>query len=138
MRLLTLIIPASMLLSAATSAQTLPYPRDSPSVSAGAIKAPEGRRWIRPDEARQIGSGYDMSNGWTMEVATYPRYIDVRIDDQPPIRLVSVGRYKFLSLGGNIQMAFNLGNWGDEMELRYLPEPPTAGLVVLSARTAQD
>jgi hypothetical protein len=137
MRILTLIIPASMLLSAATSAQTLPYPRDSPSVSTEAIKDP-GRRWIRPDEARQIGGGYDMSNGWSLEVATYPRYIDVRIDDQPPIRLVSVARYKFVSVGGNIQMAFNLGNWGDEMELRYVPEPPAAGLVVLSARTAQD
>lgn len=137
MRLLTLIIPASMFLSAATSAQTLPYPRDSPQASAKAPEAPASR-WIRPDEARQIGGGYDMTNGWSLEVATYPRYIDVRIDDQPPIRLVSVARYKFVSVGGNIQMAFNLGNWGDEMELRYVPAPPAAGLVVLSARTAQD
>lgn len=137
MRLLSLIIPASMLLSAAASAQTLPYPRDTPSLSAEAVE-PANLRWIRPDEARQIGGGYDMTNGWSMEVATYPRYIDVRIDDQPPIRLVSVARYKFVSVGGNIRMAFNLGNWGDEMELRYVPAPPAAGLVVLSARTAQD
>lgn len=137
MRLLTLIIPASMLLSAATSAQTLPYPRDSPQAATKTPEAPASR-WIRPDEARQIGGGYDMSNGWTMEVATFPRYIDVRIDDQPPIRLVSVRRYEFVSIGGGIRMAFNLGNWGNEMELRYMPGPPTAGLVVLTARTTQD
>lgn len=137
MRLLTLIIPASVVLSAAASAQTLPYPRDSPSVSADSVEAP-GRRWIRPEEARQVGGGYDMSNGWTMEVATFPRYIDVRIDDQPPIRLISVKRFEFVSVGGNIRMAFNLGNWGNEMELRYVPEPGTARLVVLSARTTQD
>ncbi len=138
MRLLTLIIPASILLSAATSAQTLTYPRDCPQAATRTPEAAPASRWIRPDEARQIGGGYDMTNGWSLEVATYPRYIDVRIDDQPPIRLVSVARYKFVSVGGNIQMAFNLGNWGDEMELRYVPEPPTAGLVVLSARMAQD
>jgi len=137
MRLLSLIIPASMLWSAAANAQTLPYPRDTPSLSAGAVEPP-GLRWIRPDEARQIGGGYDMSNGWTMEVATFPRYIDVRIDDQPPIRLVSVRRYEFVSVGGSIRMAFNLGSWGNEMELRYVPGPPTAGLVVLTARTTQD
>jgi hypothetical protein len=133
------LLAASLLLPVAGAvAQQLPYPQ---SVSASAntvqVTAPVRARWVRPDDARQIGGDYEMANGWFLRVRTTPQYIDVTIDDQKPIRLTSIARNKFVSGDGNVHMVFAQGMSHDEMTMRYRPNPALAQVIVLSSRVAQ-
>lgn len=139
MRNLSLLLPASLLLLVTnTGAQTLPYPQpDTAPISTVQVTAPTRVAWIRPDQARQIGGAYEMSNGWHLRVETARRYITATIDDEKPIRLIPVSRYKFVSGDRNVTMEFNRGSWGDEMMMSYVPDRLTAQVVVLSSRMAQ-
>ena len=139
MRPLFLLLAASLLVPAAgASAQQLPYPQ-SASASANTVQvtAPVRTRWVRPDDARQIGGDYEMANGWFLRVRTAPYYIDVSIDDQKPIRLTAIARNKFVSGDGNVHMVFAQGMSHDEMTMRYRPDPTLAQVIVLSSRVAQ-
>lgn len=138
MRPLSFILPTSLfLLASGTLAQGLPYPHDTAPISTVQVSAPVRGTWVRPDQVGQIAGSYDMSNGWYLQVRTAPRYIDASIDRQPPIRLVQVSPYKFVSGDGNVTMRFNEGNWGDEMVMSYVPDPRVAQVVTLSSRMAQ-
>ena len=139
MRALSLLLPASLLVVASSAgAQTTPYPQPvAETISTVQVVASARHAWIRPAQARQIGGAYDMSNGWYLEVETASRHIDATIDKQPPMRLVPVSRYKFVSGDGNVIMEFAKGSSGDDMVMSYRPSPRMAWIVVGSAPLAQ-
>ena len=139
MRPLFLLLAASLLVPAAgTGAQQLPYPQsDAATRNTVQVTAPVRARWVRPDDARQIGGDYEMANGWFLRVRTAPYYIDVTIDDQKPMRLTAIARNKFVSGDGNVHMVFAQGMSHDEMTMRYRPDPTLAQVIVLSSRVAQ-
>ena len=139
MRPLVLLLPASLLvLSSSTLAQTRPAPLPAAApVSTVQVTAPVKGRWIPRDEAEQLAGTYTMSNGWHLQVRPASRFIDASIDQEKPMRLVKVGPYKFASGDGNVTMEFNQGDWGDDMTMRYVPDPRLAQVIVVSTRTAQ-
>ena len=137
MRPLSLLLPASLLLLASSAlAQTQPYPQTAP-LSTVQVTAPARTVWIDRDQARELAGSYAMSNGWHLKIRPAVRHIDAAIDDQPPMRLMSVGEDKFVSADGNVTMEFNRGQAGDEMLMSYRPDPRLAQVVVISSRLAQ-
>jgi hypothetical protein len=139
MRPLSLLLPASLLvLAASASAQNLPYPQaDSVPASTVQVTAPIKPVLLFADEAERVAGSYAMSNGWRMQVRTGTRHIDAKIDNQKPIRLLAVSPDKFVSRDGNVTMEFNQGSYGDDMTMSYVPDPRLAQVVVLSSRMAQ-
>lgn len=138
MRYSFILLPASLLLAAATQAQTMPYPpRDSAPISSVQVTAPAVPERIKAHQRDKIAGTYEMSNGWWLRVRTDARSIEASIDREPPLRLVAVAPYKFVSGDGNVTMQFNVGDTGDDMEMSYLPEGRLAQRVVLSSRLAQ-
>ena len=138
MRPLFLRLPASLLvLAASTSAQATPYPQpDTAPISSVRVTAAKAVL-IRADQAREIVGSYAMSNGWHLKVRPSTRYIDATIDNEKPMRLLAVSPDKFVSGDGNVTMEFNLGDSGDEMRMRYVPNPRVAQVIVISAPMAQ-
>jgi len=138
MRPLSLLLPASLsVLACATSAQELPYPRDTAPISTVQVTAPAKTIRVRPDQAQVIGGTYAMSNGWIMKVRTAARYIDATIDREQAIRLLAVAPYRFASGDGNVTMEFNRGESGEDMLMSYVPDPRLAQVVVVSSTLAQ-
>lgn len=139
MRHLSLLFPAALLLLAAgTGAQTMPYPQvDVAPVTSVHVNAAARPVWISADQARQIAGIYAMSNGWKLKVLPFSRSIDATIDRQKPIRLLAVSADKFVSGDGSVTMEFNRGALGNEMTMRYLPDPRLADVVELSSSVAQ-
>ncbi|MES2760047.1 MAG: hypothetical protein V4693_21955 [Pseudomonadota bacterium] len=78
-----------------------------------------------------------MSNGWYLKVRPARRFIDATIDNEKPMRLIAVSADKFVSGDGNVTMEFNLGDSGNEMMMRYVPDPRLATVIVVSTLTAQ-
>src|SRR5689334_18962852 len=70
MRPLSLLLPASLLvLAASASAQNLPYPQaDSVPASTVQVTAPIKPVLLFADEAERVAGSYAMSNGWRMQV----------------------------------------------------------------------
>lgn len=138
MRPLSLLIPASLLvLAASASAQTQPYPRpDTAPVTTVTVTAPEKAVRLMPDEVRQIAGTYDMANGWRLEVRGKPEYIDATIDTEKPMRLKAVSKNKFVSGDGNVIMEFNQRT-GDDMKLSYVPDPSKPSMVSIPAQKAK-
>ncbi|MFC5479739.1 hypothetical protein [Massilia suwonensis] len=139
MRPASLLFPASLLMLAASAgAQQLPYPQSgAAALNTVQVTAPARAYWVRPDDAKQIGGDYELSNGWVMRVRTAPEYIEATIDQQKPIRLAAVARHRFVSADGSVNMVFAQGTAGDEMTMRYRPDPALAQVVVLTSRVAQ-
>jgi hypothetical protein len=139
MRSLSLLFaPSLLLLAASAGAQNLPYPPSSPEpMSTVQVTASPKAVWVRPDVARQISGAYEMSNGWHMRVRTSAYHVDATIDAQRPIRLTAVARNRFVSSDGNVSMVFNQGDSGDQVTMRYRPDPRLAQVIVLSSRLAQ-
>jgi len=139
MRPLVFLIPASLLLAAGAGAQNMPYPPadTAPIASSVQVTARSFSDRIKPTYARKISGAYDMSNGWYMRVWTARRFIETVIDDQPPLRLVQVAPYRFVSGDGNVTMQFNLGETGDDMQMSYAPDGRFAERIVISSRLAQ-
>lgn len=133
------LLSASLLLAAgSTAAQTMPYPpADTAPIQSVQVSAAAKSVRIRPDEARQISGGFDMSNGWYLRVLTSARHIDAIIDDQPAIRLVRVAPYRFVSGDRNVTMDFNRGRDGEDMRMTYVPDLRLGQRVVLESRMAQ-
>jgi hypothetical protein len=132
------LFPASLLLLATgAGAQNLTYPpADTAPITSVEVTAPAKIQRIKHHQAEKIGGAYEMSNGWNLRVQTTSRYIDAIIDDQPPLRLVPVAPYRFVSGDGNVTMDFNRGSGGDDMEMSYVPDLRFAQRVVLSTRIA--
>jgi hypothetical protein len=139
MRPLTLLLPASLFLLASSAvAQTTPYPQaSSEPISTVQVTAPVKTMPIFSDQAEQLAATYAMSNGWRMKVKPSSRFISAVIDNEKPIRLVQVERDKFVSGDGRVTMQFNLGDWGDDMTMSYVPGQDLAQVIVVSSRMAQ-
>lgn len=141
MRPLTMLFPASLLVlacSASAQSQSLPYPQaDDSAISTVQVTAPVQPRWIKEEQAWQIGGSYAMSNGWYLKVKPKTHHIVATIDDQKPLRLLAVSDYKFASSDGSVTMEFNKGDDGDGMVMSYIPDRRTAQVVTISALVAQ-
>ena len=133
MRPHSLLLPASLLLASSALAQNQPYPPPEAAISTVQVSAPIKPVIVMADEADQIKGHYKMSNGWRLNVETSTRHIDAAIDRQKPMRLVAVAPYKFVSRDGNVTMDFNLGAWGDEMVMSYVPGPRLARIYLSSS-----
>ena len=138
MRPLSLLIPASLLvLAASAGAQTQPYPLpDTAPVSTVTVTAPGKTIRLLPDEVRQIAGSYDMANGWRLEVRGKPEYIDATIDSEKPMRLKAVSKSKFVSGDGNVVMEFNQST-GEDMKMSYAPDPSKPSMVSIPAQRAK-
>lgn len=138
MRLLSLLIPASLLLLATgAGAQTQPYPRpDTAPLSTVTVTAPSKPIRLKPDEVKEIAGTYDMANGWRLEVRGKPEYIDATIDTEKPMRLKAVSRNKFVTGDGNVIMEFKQGS-GEDMKLSYVPDPSKPSMVSIPAQKAK-
>ena len=135
MRLLSLLIPASLLvLATGVGAQTQPYPLpDTAPISTVTVTAPGKAIRLRADEVRQIAGTYDMANGWRLEVRGKPEYIDATIDSEKPMRLKAVSKNKFVSGDGNVTMEFNQRT-GEDMKMSYIPDPSKPSMVSIPAQ----
>lgn len=138
MRLLALLIPASLLvLVASAGAQTQPYPLpDTAPISTVTVTAPAKTVRLMADEIKQIAGTYDMSNGWRLEVRGRPEYIDATIDTEKPMRLKAVSKNKFISGDGNVIMEFNQET-GADMKLSYVPDPSKPSMVSIPAQKSK-
>jgi hypothetical protein len=138
MRPLFLLLPATLLLAPCAFAQDLPYPQsDSPAPPTVKVNAPFKTVWLSDEHARELAGHYEMSNGWDLKVRTAARFIDATIDRREPMRLFHVEQDRFVSSDGSVAMRFNQGDNGDEMTMRYVPDPRLAQVVEISARMAQ-
>lgn len=138
MRPLSLLIPASLLvLAASAGAQTQPYPRpDTAPISTVTVTPPAKAVRLMPDEVKEITGNYDMQNGWQLEVRGKPEYIDATIDNEKPMRLRAVSKNKFVSGDGNVTMEFKPGTDYD-MKLSYVPDPSKPSMVSIPAQRAK-
>jgi hypothetical protein len=139
MRPLSLLLPASLFLLASSAvAQTTPYPQAAAEpISTVQVTAPLKGMHIFGDQAEQLAATYAMSNGWRLKVKPSSSFINAVIDNEKPIRLVQVERDKFVSGDGRVSMQFNLGEWGDDMTMSYVPGQDMAQVIVVSSRMAQ-
>lgn len=139
MRISSVLLPATLFFLASTSgAQTTPYPQDDTApVMTVVVSAAATPYRIRQQQARQIAGTYELTNGWRMKVRTGSRTIETTIDQQKPMRLLAVSPYKFVSGDGRVTMEFNRGDVGDDMIMRYAPDPRFADMVVISSSLAQ-
>ena len=138
MRILSLLLPASLLLLASSaSAQVPAYPQsDDTGITTIQVSAPFKTVLLRAEQGRDIAGSYAMSNGWKLKVRPSSRYIDATIDTQKPMRLLAVSPDKFVSHDGSVTMQFNQGDRNDEMTMSYT-DPSIAQVVVISAVIAQ-
>ena len=136
MRPLFLLIPASLLvLAASAGAQTPTYPRpDTAPISTVTVTAPAKTVRLRDEQVREIAGTYAMSNGWNLRVRGTPRYIDATIDSQQPMRLRPVSSDKFVSGDGNVTMEFNRGRMREDMVMSYVPVAGQPGVVEVQAQ----
>lgn len=129
---------ACLLVPAKATAQAMPYPpTGSAPLASVQVTAPVKPMRIRPAQAKQIVGAYDMANGWWLRVETSARHIDATIDDQPPIRLVAIAPYRFVSGDGNVTMDFNRGAHGEDMRMTYVPDLRLGQRVVVDSALAQ-
>lgn len=131
------ILPVSVLLLAGSAgAQTQHYPlNQSEAISRVEVIAPTPDFQFWQYEAEAISGAYAMSNGWRMKVDPADDGIVAQIDKQRPIRLVALSRDLYATRDGNVTMEFNRGTAGDEMLMSYVPDPRTAQVIVVSAKT---
>lgn len=134
MRPLSLVLPASLLVFAAGAAAQTSYPRPgAASISTVQVSAPQRPVQLTYEEADRIGGAYALSNGWRLDVQPAWTHIDAVIDAQKPIRLIAVGPYRFVSRDGSMSMEFNRGARGEDMVMRYMPDPRLARVVEISS-----
>ncbi|QOY96081.1 hypothetical protein IM543_09755 [Massilia sp. UMI-21] len=132
------LAPAALLLAAGAGAQNMPYPpADTAPLTSVQVTAMAKPQRIRQHQAEKISGAYEMSNGWYLRVLTSARHIDAIIDDQPPLRLMPVAPYRFVSGDGNVTMDFHRGQTGDDMTMSYVPDKQLAQRIVISSRVAQ-
>jgi hypothetical protein len=135
MRLLTLAVPASLLLVASHAlAQSGNYPTpDSAPISTVQVTAPF---LLSDSEAEAVSGKYAMSNGWRLKVEPASSGIVAQIDRQRPVKLIAVTADKFVSRDGNVTMDFNRGEDRDEMVMTYVPDTNLAVRYVFTTTLA--
>ncbi|MES2759918.1 MAG: hypothetical protein V4693_21305 [Pseudomonadota bacterium] len=101
------------------------------------VTAPLRTVTIRAEQGRQIAGSYEMSNGWFLKVRPSSRYIDAAIDSEKPMRLLALSPDKFVTADGNVTMEFNLGVYGEDMMMSYVPDRGLARVFVTSTAIAQ-
>ena len=137
MRRLSLLLPAALFLLASSAlAQTSAYPKPGP-ISTVQVTTPVKIIRITGEQAQQLAASYAMSNGWRLTVRPASRFIKAAIDNEAPMQLVQIAPDKFVSGDGKVTMQFNLGEWGDDMTMSYVPDQDLAQVVIISSRMAQ-
>ncbi|MFJ1466622.1 hypothetical protein [Massilia orientalis] len=129
-----MLIPVLLVSASGTQAQTLAP--DDP-VAVVQVKPMDGPYRLRNEQARQIAGTYEMSNGWSVDVRPDMRHVDVLIDRNRPLRLLTISPRKFVSGDGNVTMEFSRGNDENDMTLRYVPGVGMAEVVLTSVPIAQ-
>lgn len=140
MRRLSLAIPASLLLLALDAgAQATQYPvTGDPGISSVQVTAPARTVRVYQEHLDAVKGQYAMSNGWRLKVDSTAGGITARIDKQRPIHLVAVSPDKYVSRDGNVDMLFNQGEGGYDMQMSYVPAGSRiAQVVVVKATLAQ-
>jgi hypothetical protein len=138
MRSLSLMVPASLLLLAAShaGAQTQAYPSTAPEPTSQVQVRPPAQPFQFWDyEAEYVSGAYAMSNGWRMKVDPTRDGIVAQIDKERPMRLVAVSPDRYASRDGNVWMEFNRGTDGGDMLMSYVPNARTAQVVVVTGST---
>ena len=88
-------------------------------------------------EARKVRGIYELSNGWTLEVAPDWHKVYADINGRGRIEMKALSPDKFISADGNVAMEFNLGVNENEMVMRYRPDATVAQVIVVRATLAQ-
>ena len=133
MRLSTLLISltaaCAVVVPIAAAAQALPATQAAPvdeeakeALSQVQVRGQTRRHRLDADEAKKVRGTYAMSNGWTMQVTPRMNRIFISINEGAPIELLAQSADKFASADGNISTVFNLGSWGDDVVMSYVPD----------------
>ena len=141
MRSLSLTVPASLLLLAASAGAQNAQPTQPDyylSTQSGAtskvqVVAPAQPYVFQDHDAEWISGAYAMSNGWRLKVDPSRDGIVARIDKRHPIKLTAVSPDRYVTSDGNIAMEFNRGAYGDQMLMSYVPDTRTAQVVVVGS-----
>lgn len=125
MRPLSLVVSASLALAAFDAgAQLGNYPLTEPEpISTVQVTAPAPAYHAYDYQIEAISGAYKMANGWRLKVDPMTDGIVAQVDKQRPIRLIAYAPDKYVSPDGNVSMQFNLGTYGDNMLMSYVPEP---------------
>jgi hypothetical protein len=133
MRPLSLVVSASLALAAfdagaqsgnQSSNQPSNYPLTEPeSISTVQVTAPAPAYHAYDYQIEAISGAYKMANGWRLKVDPMTDGIVAQVDKQRPIRLIAYAPDKYVSPDGNVSMQFNLGTYGDNMVMSYVPGP---------------
>ncbi len=138
MRILTLAIAGTLLLVAANAAAQSSYPTtSSESISSVQVTAQSRTARVYQEHLDAVRGVYGMSNGWRMKVASAAGGITARIDRQPALYLVALSPDSYASRDGSVTMEFNRGEQGDDMLMRYRPDPRLAQVIEVKATLAQ-
>lgn len=127
--LLSLTAACAVLVPLASAAQALPPTQTAPvnqeakeALAQVQVRGQVRRHRLDAYEAKRVRGTYAMSNGWTMQVTPRANQVFVSINQGAPIELVAQSGDKFASADGNIATVFNLGPWGDEVVMSYVPD----------------
>lgn len=128
MRSLIAAIPLSLLLVAPfAGAQSHDYPLTEDSGIATVHVRPEMHRFpVTAQQTEAVKGDYALSNGWHLRVRPTYKGIEAQVDQQPPMYLMALSEDKFITRDGNVDMTFNMGTFGDDMLMSYVPESRTA------------
>jgi hypothetical protein len=133
MRRLFIAIPASLLLvSAYAGAQSRDYPLRSDDSSISTVEVTANRPLNVSSERDSVKGIYALSNGWGLKVEPTRAGIIARIDDEPPLKLAAITGTKFRTSDGNVEMQFNLGQYGEDMTMSYVPRSDVAARITVS------
>lgn len=130
MRRLLLAVPL-LLVSAYAGAQSRDYPLRSDESSISTVEVTAYRPLNISSERESVKGIYALSNGWGLKVEPTRAGIVARIDDEPPMKLAAIPGNKFRTRDGNVEMQFNLGPYGDDMTMSYVPRSDVAARVTV-------
>jgi len=138
MRSLFPILSTSLLVLAANAGaqeQNLPSTESEP-ISRVQVMAPPQAFVFYDYEAEWISGAYAMSNGWRLKVDPTSNGIVAQIDKRGPVSLVAMSPDRYVTRDGKVSMEFNRGTDGQDMVMSYVPDDPTAEVVVVTATSA--
>jgi hypothetical protein len=127
MRPLSSVLSASLALvalnaGAQSSNQSSNYPLTEPeSMSTVQVTAPPRAVHVYDYQIEAISGAYKMANGWRLKVDPMTDGIVAQVDKQHPMRLIAYAPNKYVSRDGNVSMEFNLGTYGEDMLMSYVP-----------------
>jgi hypothetical protein len=132
-----MLYPALLLVATGAGAQAQQAQTEPESVSTVQVTAEAPPFQFRDYQAEAISGGYQMSNGWRMQVASASDGITAQIGKAHPIRLVALSPDLYATRDGNVTMQFNRGPQGEDMLMSYVPAGSgIAQVVVMSTSTS--